>query len=48
MIIHKPTKITFQTRKEAKEVLGFGRYRRLALRGEFEYVDSPKEKEKTR
>lgn len=48
MIIHRPTQIKFQSRKEAKQVLGFGRYRRLALRGEFDYVDAPKEKEKAR
>ena len=39
MIIHKPTKITFQTRKEAKMVMGRGRYERLIKNGELEYVN---------
>lgn len=43
MIIHKPTKITFQTRKEAKMVMGKGRYERLVKKGEFEFVQTPQE-----
>lgn len=46
MLMHKPTKILFKDRKEAKMVMGQGRYRRLALRGEFEYIDPPKVNEK--
>jgi len=42
MIIHKPTKITFQNRKEAKMVMGRGRYERLVLKGEFDFIETPK------
>ena len=43
MLIHIPTKIVFQNRKEAKLVMGKGRYERLAKKGEFEYLpDAPK------
>lgn len=45
MIIHIPTKITFRDRKEAKLVMGRGRYERLAKKGEFQFVNTP-EKDK--
>lgn len=44
MIIHIPTQITFQNRKEAKMVMGRGRYERLAEKGEFQFVNSDKKK----
>lgn len=44
MLIHKPTKILFQNRKEAKMVMGKGRYERLAKKGEFEYISLKPEK----
>ena len=39
MIRHIKTGIIFQNRKEAKEVLGQGRYKRLTEKGEFEYLN---------
>lgn len=48
MIIHIPTKITFQNRKEAKMVMGRGRYERLAKKGEFQFVNTPEKDKETK
>lgn len=37
MIIHIPTGAEFRTRKEAKELIGVSKFKRLARKGEFEY-----------
>lgn len=46
MLIHKPTKILFQNRKEAKMVMGKARYERLAKKGEFEFITTLKPEKK--
>lgn len=40
MLRHKPTGLIFTNRKEAKQVMGQGRYKRLALKDEFEYLNN--------
>ena len=40
MIKHIPTGIIFQNRKEAKKVMGNGRYKRLSEKGEFEFIEN--------
>lgn len=42
MIKHKPTGIIFRNRKEAKTVMGQGRYKRLSEKGEFEFINGDK------
>lgn len=38
MIKHKTTGLIFKNRKEAKQVMGQGRYKRLLKRQEFEFI----------
>lgn len=47
MIIHIPTGAQFRTRKEAKELIGLQKYRKLARKGEFSYVFPKQEEDKT-
>lgn len=44
MIIHIPTGAQFRTRKEAKELIGVSKFKKLARKGEFEYSFPEKEK----
>lgn len=46
MIIHVPTGAQFRTRKEAKELIGLQKYRKLARKGEFLYVFPKQEEDK--
>lgn len=43
MFIHKETGLTFENRKQAKQVMGQGRYKRLLAKGEFEFITDNKE-----
>lgn len=40
MIRHKLTGAEFRNRKEAKELIGVSKFKRLARKGEFEYIFS--------
>lgn len=46
MIRHKKTGAEFKTRKEAKELIGVSKFRRLARLGEFEYIFEEKNSKK--
>lgn len=46
MIIHVPTGAEFRTRKEAKELIGVYRFKKLARKGEFLYVFDNNKKDK--
>lgn len=39
MIRHTKTGLTFANRKEAKQVMGQGRYKRLVDNGELEFIN---------
>lgn len=45
MLIHRQTGLTFENRKQAKQVMGQGRYKRLSARGEFEFINTPKQED---
>ena len=47
MIIHIPTGAQFRTRKEAKELIGLQKYRKLARKGEFYMYFQNKKKIRT-
>lgn len=38
-LIHIPTNIYFENRKQAQKLLGLGRYKRLAEKGQFKYLN---------
>lgn len=42
MIIHTKTGMKFENRKEAKQVMGQGRYKRLVVNGELEFINNEK------
>ena len=43
MIKHIKTGLTFKNRKEAKQVMGQGRFKRLSAKGEFEFINEDKD-----
>lgn len=48
MLIHVPTGAEFRNRKEAKELIGNYRFKKLARKGEFKYVFEEPKKEESR